>query len=1230
VTIADAGAEPGLDGLRPWPGLDAFSEARRAFFFGRSGEAEELFRRVRRDPVTLLFGRSGLGKTSLLQAGLFPRLRAGGLLPILVRLDYLPGAPALAAQVKATMEREFATEEVAEATPIGSAESLWAYFHRADRRLLARNDRELVPVLVFDQFEEIFTLGLEREGSRAASQSFLVELADLIENRPPETFEKAIEENPEVIEDYLLDRHDYRIVIALREDFLAPLESLRARAPSLGRNRFRLRRMSGSQALDAILKPAPGLITPDLAGEIIRFIGRSDPEDAFGGNEADATRAFEVEPALLSLICSELDERRLQAGLPAITRELIAENRERIIEGFYERALADQPPALRAFIEDELLSDSGFRESISLERARRVLAGHNVPAAALDELVARRLLRIEERLDVARVEIVHDVLTGVIRQSRDSRRLRQAEAEAVAREDALRRERRRARRAHWIAVAMALLAFVNIGLFWWAYRSSIEADRQRQAAEQQRVIAEQQKQFAEQQQVIAEQQKQFAEAQQQRAEQQQALAEQQQAIAEQQRAAATAATERAEQSFDTAVDTADTLVTSVAEKLRPLVGVSAETVRDILDTAETAFDRLAATSPNSQHLRSRQAAMLISFADTYEALGDSPESLRRAQAAREILAALTKEDPTNTSWLNDFASARQRVGDALVDVGDVTSALAEYRGYLDIMKQLVEREPKDDLWRRNLSVAHEAVGDALRALGKLGAASSEYRDALDIIGGLVTTNPKNWEWQRDLSIAHERMGDVLRDQGNLTGALAEYRAKLDIMQRLVAQDATNAIWQRSLGIAHEKVGDVLHDQGDLDGALAEYQADLKICESLIERDPSNAMWQSDASTSHQRVGDALRDKNKLDEALAEYRADLEIREQLVERDKSNVGWLRDLANSHSKIGDILRKEGKLDEALVEYRADLDIGEHLAANFPGAQRWDDDIAISHEKIGSVLSDQKNWDGALAEYRIEAQTAAKLIQEDPTNVRWQRILFYPTMRISEIVLQENDVSAAFDALEQAEKVAVHLKEINPTSSNSDNDLTWVSDQRDDIVGRLKSMPNGIDMVSKMAQAQPGDPQRLTELEGFAKALAEAKEDGPDLAGALAAERERVELARQVSALAAADADQAKRALASALGSLSWVLLLDKKPQEAAQRAQEALALDPAQLWIETNRAHALLFLGRFDEAKAIYLDNNGKKLDEDRTFGQAVLADFAEFRKRGIDTPDMKRIEALLAG
>src|SRR5215470_14098763 len=83
-----------VDAQHPWLGLDSFSEETRAFFYGREEEVAELGRRVQRKLLTILFGQSGLGKTSILRAGIVPRLRAQGYCPVYVRIDYSPEAPA--------------------------------------------------------------------------------------------------------------------------------------------------------------------------------------------------------------------------------------------------------------------------------------------------------------------------------------------------------------------------------------------------------------------------------------------------------------------------------------------------------------------------------------------------------------------------------------------------------------------------------------------------------------------------------------------------------------------------------------------------------------------------------------------------------------------------------------------------------------------------------------------------------------------------------------------------------------------------------------------------------------------------------------------------------------------------------------------------------------------------------------------------------------------------------
>jgi uncharacterized protein YecT (DUF1311 family) len=96
------------------------------------------------------------------------------------------------------------------------------------------------------------------------------------------------------------------------------------------------------------------------------------------------------------------------------------------------------------------------------------------------------------------------------------------------------------------------------------------------------------------------------------------------------------------------------------------------------------------------------------------------------------------------------------------------------------------------------------------------------------------------------------------------------------------------------------------------------------------------------------------------------------------------------------------------------------------------------------------------------------------------------------------------------------------------------------------------------------------------------------------------------------------------------LGWYQLFNRKPRESIAASLKALELSPDDsVLIKGNLAHAYLFDNQFDKAKAIYLENKDAKLDDERTFTQAVLHDFKELEQAGISHPDMEKIKALLS-
>ncbi|HEY2276085.1 MAG TPA: hypothetical protein VGH61_11340 [Steroidobacteraceae bacterium] len=481
-----------VDERNPWLGLASFTEETRAYFFGRDEEVIELARRVQRKLLTILFGQSGLGKTSILRAGLVPRLRGQGYCPIYVRIDYSREAPEPAEQIKAAIRvNARLSGEWTRAGVAIEGESLWEFLHHRDDVLRDQSGATLTPLLIFDQFEEIFTLAQSDEFGRARAARFISELADLVENRPPHQLASKFDEDELAAARFDFTRSDYRVLIALREDYLAPLEGLKKDIPSISQNRLRLAPMTGTQALAAVLQPGKGLVSQEVAEAIVRFV-------AGGAELANAV----VEPSLLSLICRELNDARMAQARGEISLDLLAGSHATILSNFYERALADQPVAVRRLIEDELLTDSGFRESVAEESLVKHFNDAGAAPGTLALLVNRRLLRVEERLDVRRVELTHDVLCGVVKASRDRRQEREAReaterllAEQKGRELAARRSAMRARQ---IAAGCTVLAAVAIVAAVFAWFSSQRARRAEHQAQESRALAEQARSNAEQ------------------------------------------------------------------------------------------------------------------------------------------------------------------------------------------------------------------------------------------------------------------------------------------------------------------------------------------------------------------------------------------------------------------------------------------------------------------------------------------------------------------------------------------------------------------------------------------------------------------------------------------------------------------------------------------------------------------------------------------------------------
>ena len=318
-----------------YPGIRPFydNDIDRRLFFGRDTEKEALLHKILADNLVVLYARSGLGKTSLLNAGLSQALRDREFIPLMVRFNdpgfdpvqwIYDGIEEIAKQKSIEVEaREKAT--------------LWQYFKTT--YFWSGSNKILTPVLILDQFEEFFTLY-----SPEIRKGFIRQLADVVNNKIPASLLESVQ--PEEPLPYGDNPPNVKIVISIREDYIGQLDEMSREIPDILHHCFRLLPLSRENAGLAIIKPsqvqddviaaASFTFAPEAVDTILNFLCQRRE-----GGIIKITD--EVESFQLQLLCRHIEdmvrEKKKKENADIIVKEedLGGEpGMQRVLQRFYD------------------------------------------------------------------------------------------------------------------------------------------------------------------------------------------------------------------------------------------------------------------------------------------------------------------------------------------------------------------------------------------------------------------------------------------------------------------------------------------------------------------------------------------------------------------------------------------------------------------------------------------------------------------------------------------------------------------------------------------------------------------------------------------------------------------------------------------------------------------------------------------------------------------------------
>jgi WD40 repeat protein len=426
----------------PYKGLSPFddTELDALLFFGRERETQIVVANAFASRLTVLYGPSGVGKSSLLRAGVVHSMRKlTEMDPITVAYysswsgDPLGGIEEAA---RGALTETFGGDPGDAAGDLADRLDAWTAALGCDL------------CLVLDQFEELFLY--HEEGG-------LLEALPEIVTRP------GLRVN---------------VVLGIRDDELAKLDIFKARIPGLFANYLRLDLLDRDAARGAILGPLdryneladePIAIEPELVETVLGEVaaGRIDPGLVGRGTVSDAPEDLtRVETPYLQLVMQKLWEVERERRSPMLRLATLTEfgGAQRIVEDHLEHAMTALTPVQRdvaAGMFDHLVTPSGTKIAhgvADLASFARVQPSQIEPV--LSSLARERILRPTGENGSAgdRYEIYHDVLAGAVLAWRAKH---EAEKALVReRQESWRRQRRLAIVAGISLTAFALMAFL--------------------------------------------------------------------------------------------------------------------------------------------------------------------------------------------------------------------------------------------------------------------------------------------------------------------------------------------------------------------------------------------------------------------------------------------------------------------------------------------------------------------------------------------------------------------------------------------------------------------------------------------------------------------------------------------------------------------------------------------------------------------------------------------------
>ena len=571
------------------------------------------------------------------------------------------------------------------------------------------------------------------------------------------------------------------------------------------------------------------------------------------------------------------------------------------------------------------------------------------------------------------------------------------------------------------------------------------------------------------------------------------------------------------------------------------------------------------------------STILNNLGIAYSERNDHEKSLSAYKESLTLRRKLASSNPD--VYLPDVAATLNNLSAGLIDQNDYVQGIPARKEALYIYRKLAEANPS--VYLPYVATTLTNLGNVLAKQNDYAKGIPVYEEALRIRRKLAETYPE--VYLPDVASTLNNLGYALIALKNHEKGVSFYKEALKIRRKLALVNPE--VFSPKVAETLNNLGLALTDQNITAKSIPAYEEALNLFRKLAEADPS--VYLPDVAATLNNLGMALITRNDYKKGIPTYEEALEIRRKLAQTHPKV--YLPDLATTLNNLGVALTNQNHHKRGIFIHKEALKIRRKLAENNP--EVYLSYVATTLNNLGVSYWKQDSASAALIHVQeaiqIRTPLAHKAIDRFGTEAAQSWVILG-------LIYRKLD---QFGGMEKAWATADSLLQFCPD--------TYIKQQLQEYLKKVLSQEAGNPLVTLLNQIE----------------AAKTYEEKVHL------QTQLIELVEQVYAQDTTNQDL-KSYLAQYYGSLSWYQLFTQDFPAVESAARKGLSLNPTQLWINTNLAHSLLFQGRFEEARNIYLQFKGRAYDEENSWEEIFLQDLNELEAEGITHPDVKKIRKLL--